>query len=173
MSWKHGPKTQQGWSFAQYPMLGRHGSIRTRAAISWSRWWMRCLSTKQLMKLKSGYSTTIRRCIPVLDESKFSKAMLMVRIPHFKCSFRFKSPWGNFILLVGVFWGQVDGGEVPIWTPRRRTGWQFWLVNVQHAPVVRPWENLHLSDRQFDPRRQVGGHDEIRRQVREGLRSTK
>ena len=75
MSWKHGPKTQQGRLFAQYPMLGRHGSIRTRVAISWSRWWMRCPSTKQLMKLKYGSSTTTRRCIPVLDESKFSKAI--------------------------------------------------------------------------------------------------
>ena len=55
---------------------------------------MRFLSTKQLMKLKSGYSTTILRCIPVVDESKFSKALLW--IPHFKCFFRFKSSLGKF-----------------------------------------------------------------------------
>ena len=94
MSWKHGPKTQQGRLFAQYPMLGRHGSIRTRVAISWSKSWMQCLFTKQPMKLKYGRSTTTLRCIPVVDESQFSKPML--RIPHFKCSFRFKSPLGKF-----------------------------------------------------------------------------
>ena len=89
----------------------------------------------------------------------------------FKIAFKFKSSLGRFILLVGVFWGQVDGREVPVWTPRRRTGWQFRLVNVQHAPFVRPWKNLYISYRQLDPRRQVGEHDEIRGRTCEGLRS--
>ena len=62
---------------------------------------MRCLSTKQLMKLKYGPFTTTRRCIPVVDESQFSKPML--RIPHFKCSFRFKSSLGKFHE-VSFFW---------------------------------------------------------------------
>ena len=105
MSWKHGPKTQQGRSFAQYPMLGRHGSIRTRAAISWSRWWMRCPSTKQLMKLKYGHSMTTLRCIPVVDESQFSKPML--RIPHWNVllDFRFKSSLGKFDFFCWHFLG--------------------------------------------------------------------
>ena len=85
-------------------------------------------------------------------------------------------PWGNFMKFhsFGCFLGgQVDGCEVPIWTPRRRTGWQFWLVNVQHASAICPREDLHLSDRQLDPGRQMGEDDEIRGQVCEGLRSTK
>ena len=73
---------------------------------------MRCLSTKQPMKLKYGPFTTTRRCIPVVDESQFSKAMLMVRIPHFKCSFRFKSPLGKFHSFGWRFLG--PSGEVPI-----------------------------------------------------------
>ena len=94
----------------------------------------------------------------------------MFGISHLKLLLNSSHPWGGSFF-VGIFWGQVDGGEVPVWTPRRRTGWQFRLVNVQHALVVRPWKNLYISYRQFDPGRQVGEHDEIRGRTCEGLRS--
>jgi len=67
------------------------------------------------MKLKYGFSTTTRRCIPVVDESKFSiECKAMLGIPHLKMLLNSSHPWEIFILLVGVFRGQVDGGEVPI-----------------------------------------------------------
>ena len=71
---------------------------------------MRCLFTKQPMKLKYGRSTTTLRCIPVVDESKFCKAML--GMPHFKCSFKFKSSLGKFHE-VSFFW-------LFFWGPSRR-----------------------------------------------------
>ena len=132
---------------------------------------MRCLSTKQLMKLKSGYSTTTLRCIPVVDESQFSKALL--RIPHFKCFFRFKSSLGKFHE-VSFFWLAFFGAKSTAvrYQFERHEEEQvdsFDLSMYNMHLLYAHEKNLYLSHRQLDPGRQVGEHDGIRGQVCEGI----
>ena len=103
MSWKHGPKTQQGRLFAQYPMLGRHGSIRTRVAISWSKSWMQCLLRSSLW----SWNMDVLRLHFVVSQS-LTKANLVSQCYGYhilNVLLGSSHPWGNLILSVGIFFG--------------------------------------------------------------------